>query len=189
MMNRRITSPQSGFSLVEVMVAVLVISIGLLGIAKMQALALSSTGNSRLRALSAIQAASLVSAIRANRGYWSTSATTGNDLTVIVQGNAITSSTDSALTVANPTGCVQGSRCTPTQMAAKDLAEWVSDLYSLMPNATGTVVCHLPDPTPPLTTSPVTCHVDINWFENQVAANKSATGTMAVPQYTLYVQP
>jgi type IV pilus assembly protein PilV len=194
MMNRRIISPQNGFSLVEVMVAVLVISIGLLGIAKMQALALSSTGNSRLRALSAIQAASLASAIRANRDYWSTSATLNNDLTVVVQGNAVAASTDAALLIANLPGCVQGSRCTPTQMAAADLRGWASDLNSLMPNALGTVLCTMPTPTPPLLTSPVTCHIDIAWTENQVAANQvtsAATGTATIPapKYTLYVQP
>ena len=52
-----------GFSLVEVMVAVIVICVGLLGIAKMQALALSNTTTSRLRALAAIEAAGLASAM------------------------------------------------------------------------------------------------------------------------------
>ena len=42
----------------------LVISIGLLGIAKMQALALSSTGTAKMRSLAAIEAASLASTIR-----------------------------------------------------------------------------------------------------------------------------
>src|SRR5215471_3607666 len=59
-----------GFSLVEVMVAVVIICVGLLGIAKMQALALSSTTTSRLRALAAIQAAGLASAMHSNREYW-----------------------------------------------------------------------------------------------------------------------
>ena len=47
----------AGFSLVEVMVALVVICVGLLGIAKMQALALSNTTTSRLRAPLPVSAA------------------------------------------------------------------------------------------------------------------------------------
>ncbi len=59
-----------GFSLIEVLVALLVISIGLLGIAKMQALALANTNGGRLRALAAIEAASLAASMQAERNYW-----------------------------------------------------------------------------------------------------------------------
>src|SRR5690349_21912373 len=70
-MNRtRIRSAAAGFSLVEVMVAVVVICVGLLGIAKMQALSLSNTTTSRQRALAAMQAASIASAMHSNREYW-----------------------------------------------------------------------------------------------------------------------
>ena len=40
-----------GFSLVEVMVAVVVLCVGLLGVAHMQALALSNTTTARMRSL------------------------------------------------------------------------------------------------------------------------------------------
>ena len=63
-----------GFSLVEVMVAVVVICVGLLGIAKMQAMAVSNTNMSRQRSLAAIEAASIASAMHSNREYWAESA-------------------------------------------------------------------------------------------------------------------
>ena len=59
-----------GFSLIEVLVALVVVSIGLLGIAKMQAIAYSSTGVASKRSLAAIEAASLASSMHANRAYW-----------------------------------------------------------------------------------------------------------------------
>ncbi len=56
-MNNR--SRTQGFSLIEVMVALIIIAVGMLGIAKMQALALSNTESSGVRSLVAIEAASL----------------------------------------------------------------------------------------------------------------------------------
>src|SRR5438445_9867309 len=61
---------EAGFSLVEVMVALIVMSVGLLGIAKMQALALTSTTSARMRSIVALEASSLASTMRADRAYW-----------------------------------------------------------------------------------------------------------------------
>jgi len=59
-----------GFSLMEVMVALVVSTVGLLGLAKMEALALSSTSVAGSRSLAAIEASSLAAAMHANPGYW-----------------------------------------------------------------------------------------------------------------------
>src|ERR1700678_4179404 len=59
-----------GFSLVEVMVALVVCCVGLLGLAKMEALSISSTGIAGARSLAAIEASSLAAAMHADRGYW-----------------------------------------------------------------------------------------------------------------------
>jgi prepilin-type N-terminal cleavage/methylation domain-containing protein len=56
-----------GFSLIEVMVALIIIAVGMLGIAKMQALALSTTESSGVRSLVAIEAASLAATMHTNR--------------------------------------------------------------------------------------------------------------------------
>src|ERR1700747_1698188 len=105
---------QQGFSLIEILVAVLVISIGLLGIAKMQALAISNTGNSRLRALAALEASSLASTMQADRTYCTSPPTVGNDLTVTIASTTITAS-DATLSAAQT--CSGGTTCTPAQMA------------------------------------------------------------------------
>jgi len=60
-----------GFTLLEVMVALVVTSIGLLGIAKLQALAYASTGSASMRSLVALQVAGLAASMHADRGYWS----------------------------------------------------------------------------------------------------------------------
>jgi type IV pilus assembly protein PilV len=186
MRNSRKSYSSGGFSLVEVMVAVLIISIGLLGIAKMQALALSSTGNARLRALASLEAASLASAIRANRTYWAASATAvGTDLVVKTSGATVASSSDGTLTTA--ANCAFGGSnapCTTGSLAAYDVQQWATQINNLIPGVISTIDCTLP-----AVGTPVTCTIQINWTENEVAANTTATGTMAVPQYTLYVEP
>jgi len=53
------------------MVALVITAIGLLGIAKIQALAYSSTGSAGMRSLVAVQAAGLAASMHANRNYWS----------------------------------------------------------------------------------------------------------------------
>jgi type IV pilus assembly protein PilV len=60
-----------GFTLLEVMVALVVTSIGLLGIAKIQALAYASTGTASIRSLVAMQVSGLAASMHADRTYWS----------------------------------------------------------------------------------------------------------------------
>jgi type IV pilus assembly protein PilV len=58
---------EAGFSLVEVLVAMLIISIGVLGIVALQSLALRNTGSSMERSQAVIQTYSYLEILRANR--------------------------------------------------------------------------------------------------------------------------
>ena len=58
---------QTGFGLVEVLVALLIVSIGLLGIASLQVLALKNVGSSMERSQAVIQTYSYLDVLRANR--------------------------------------------------------------------------------------------------------------------------
>ena len=199
-----------GFSLVEVLIALLVISIGLLGIAKMEALALSNTNGGRMRALAAIEAASLASTMQAERNYWGlltanpTSITvTGTATTTTTGGVTVTDATDSLLsgsltctqstttTIGACTGGVDCSSvtgtppCTAQKMAAYDLQQWAGRLQQLMTTDAASITC-----TPLTGTTPVACRIDINWAETQVNSNSSETlNTMSGPSYTLFVNP
>jgi type IV pilus assembly protein PilV len=188
-----------GYSLVEVMVAVVVICIGVLGIAKLQALSLSNATTSRLRSLAAMEAASLASAMHSNRQYWGDTP----PASINVAANVITSS-DGALQAAAGAGltaCIGSnngnSMCTPVALAGYDVEIWVNDLNGLLPNPTATILC------PPLATSgPASCTIQMSWSEQAVNANQQEAGeTSAVcgalgqgqcferPTYTLYVEP
>jgi type IV pilus assembly protein PilV len=161
-----------GFSLLEVMVALVVLSVGLLGIAKMQALGLSSSAVAGKRALAATQADSLAAAMHENRAFWTSAA-----------------AVNTWVAVAGPPSCLQGAGapCSPANLAANDLAVWGQSLNLLLSNAVGTVIC--------AATVPVTCQVTVTWSEKTLAINtqgqaaaQTAGGTN-FPSYTLFVEP
>jgi type IV pilus assembly protein PilV len=172
----RAAVPARGMSLIEVLVALVVVSIGLLGIAKMQALAIASTRGSSTRSLISIEAASLASAMHANQLYWQQVSNTTTTFTAAVANNAITSSSDANL-VGQTTNC-STTVCVGRPMAAYDLVTWGSNLNSVINGSTGTVDC---------SGAPVTCTITISWTENMVGLNAStqyATGTGTNPQTT-----
>jgi type IV pilus assembly protein PilV len=169
-----------GFSLIEVMVALIIISVGLLGIAKMQALALASTGTARLRSLAAIEAASLASAMHTDRTYWAFLNTAGS--TVQVTGTTVMDATLGASVSCTGSG---GSRpspaCTPPKMAAEDLQKWAQATSAVLPNAQALIKCK---------GDPITCTIDITWAEHIVNANTSESGaSSSLTTYTLAVEP
>jgi type IV pilus assembly protein PilV len=169
------------------MVALIVMSVGLLGIAKMQALALASTTTARMRSLAALEAASLASTMRADRAYWSAVAT---DPTVAIKAGSITSAGDTALLATTPDCESIASVCTTSRIAAKDLQSWAVDLSNQVPNETALINC-TPDVTTP-TPAPATCTITVQWTEKQVASNAQQVAAAATPtltSYTLYVAP
>lgn len=170
----------AAFTLVEVMVALVVLSIGLLGIASMQALALSSTSNARMRSLAAIEAASFASMMHTNRAYWATSAPASF---TVVDGTI----SDSVLKTTGVDCTSTTTPCTPAALAAYDTQRWVAALGAVIPHAQVEIGC-------PLAVVPMSCTIYIKWAESAVALTKqeaAQTGAAAFknPDYTLYVQP
>jgi type IV pilus assembly protein PilV len=197
------TQPEKarGFSLVEVMVAVVVICVGLLGIAKMQALALSNTSAARLRSLAAFQAASLAASMHSNRNYWANTApalitaTPNGGLAPTLAGSdaAMMGLATAAMAAwpGEPTTCVEIT-CQPINLAAFDLAWWLSSLNALLPSPSANISC--------TQTAPAACTIQISWTENVVSQNATeinksgpggapSTQQFQNPTYTLYVEP
>ena len=189
---RRMASRSPGFSLVEVMVALVIIAVGLLGIAKMQALALASTTTASMRSLAALEAASLAASMHADRDYWDANPPTQID----VSGATVTSNTD-GFPVAGANCLYDGTTpmCDTPTLASYDLEQWAAALNKLLPNDTAIVTC------PAGQSPPLNCTITIQWSENAVAVNSqeastttanAESGTTAAFQnatYTLYVEP
>lgn len=153
-----------GFSLLEVLVAVVVISLGALGIAAMQASAISSTHSSEQESLVALEARSISDAMIANPGYWA------NGLAPPTL--AVTSSTSlSDGTLQGDTTNCSTAVCDPTHLASYDVKQWAADLARQVPGAQGQITCQAG--------APVICTVQISYKPNaNVAVN---SGTQSVP--------
>jgi type IV pilus assembly protein PilV len=173
-----------GFSLVEVMVALIVCAVGLLGLAKMESLSLSSTGIAGSRALAALQASSMASMMHANRDYWGTPL-------VLTTPTITVSAANNYSTVMD---CTLAAPCTPPNMALADLKSWATSLNSVLPGYVATITCA--NTATPTVNS---CAIQIQWIENAVAmdSTQGATANMTAlrasstlsPSYTVYVEP
>jgi type IV pilus assembly protein PilV len=183
-----------GFTLIEVLVALVITGIGLLGIAKIQALVYANTGSASVRSLVAIQASSLAAVMHANRAYWAAGAAPSP---IVITNATIAESTNTLDTTATNvadcklTGSTVTLPCTPAVLAAHDLHAWANGIFALLPGASPTTTITCPPNIPP-----INCVIQIQWNEKSVALNAQATagttggltGTFA-PTYILYVEP
>jgi type IV pilus assembly protein PilV len=161
----------NGYSLLEVLVALVVISIGLLGVAAMQATALSGTHTSQTESLVAIQARSLADAMLANSAFWTgTSAPTGT-VTVVPSGAAVTitgGGTGGSDLAASPTPACSSGTCSATSMAAYDVQTWAQNYFAAVPNGTqANINC--------TTTAPKLCTIQLQWRQKASNAINPAT--------------
>ncbi|MCB1567805.1 MAG: type IV pilus modification protein PilV [Xanthomonadales bacterium] len=114
---------QGGFSLIEVMVAVLVFSVGLLGIAGLLVIATSADHGAYQRTQVAYLAQNMADRMSANPvGVWGGAYNNG-----------------SYPVTGTPPSCSAG--CTPAQLAAYDQAQWSAQLNTFLPNPRATIAC------------------------------------------------
>jgi type IV pilus assembly protein PilV len=176
----------------EVLVALVIIGVGMLGIAKIQALSYASTGTAAQRSIAAILASSMSAAMRANRAYWSVQAATVPQLVTITNGAFTPGPTDAALT--STASCLNAT-CVPQALAAYDLHQWATAISGALPSSVATITCQ----PPTATNYPVGCIVTVNWSERNIGLNAQSQGTTVGttnnacgaigPCYTLYVEP
>jgi len=121
-----------GFSLIEVLVALLVLSIGLLGLAALQTTSLKYNTDSYTRTQATLLAYDIIDRMRTNLkgvdagSYNVTSSTAASKI----------SAYDSCK--ASPTGCgcdLSGANCSASNLALFDLGEWYESLAAALPQA------------------------------------------------------
>ncbi len=118
-LKHHVMNKKSGFTLIEVLIAMVVLAIGLLGLAGLQVTSLKNNQSAYNRSQATQLAYDLADRMRANFAGVS-SYTTGT-----------------AAAVAN---CKNTTGCSPAEMAVNDLFEWNSAISSALPNGgTGTI--------------------------------------------------
>lgn len=115
---------QKGFTLLEVLIAVLVLSLGLLGIAGMQMISLKNTNSAYQRAQATQSAYDIIDRMRANRDE----AEKSSSGYAVAYGG----------TYAASTACETGA-CIPSAMATYDIANWKVALTTTLPSGDGSV--------------------------------------------------
>lgn len=114
-----------GFTLIEIMIAIFVLAIGLLGVAGLQAFALKNSQSSTARLTASMLAGDITDRMRSNfdgviNGYYNKSSTSDYSTAV--------------------SSCLTTSGCTSSELAANDLNEWARRIAAALPNGVG-IVC------------------------------------------------
>ncbi len=138
---------QTGFTLIEALIALVVIAIGLLGLASLQALGVNNSYVSHLRSIATIHTENMAEMMRVNitgvnaNHYASNAVPNTVDYTTITTGSAptIDCRPDDASKPAFTSGSTE---CTAAQQTQVDAFNWVSALNNDLPAGTGTVVCN-----------------------------------------------
>jgi len=177
-MNRITFHRSRGFTMLEVLVAVVILSIGLIGVAAMGATSIVNTHSSQEESLMASEARSISDAMQANYGYWGIAGQAPASL-------AVASSTLSVSTLASDETNCSSTTCKPFDLAAYDLKAWGEQLSSLNSTAEAQITC--------ISGAPVICTIRVNWVPQSSVALNSGTqntspATASTVAYTVTAQ-
>ena len=144
----------SGFSLLELLVTLVVLSIGLLGLGLMQTTGLGLTKTAYARTQAMMLASDMADRIRAN------------------EASAANYVGTSSTTKATP-GCIAGTLCSGPLLAASDMSDWSNRLIVELPNGSGQIF----DSTSPASGCGGTTSTVVGGFMRVVITWSEVTGT------------
>lgn len=151
-----------GFTIIEVAIAMLILSVGLLGVAGLQATGMQSTYQSHQRAVAMVQARDLADRMRAN-----TAGVRGGEYIKTIPTAAPSPDCESA-----------GSTCDAAQLAASDLYNWASMNGELLPSGQGSIACaDLDASTAAVLESGSDCLITVRWDGSRSGATGLGCGT------------
>lgn len=169
---------QRGFTLLEVLIAVLIFSIGLLGSAGLMVLSVRTNHSAYLRTQASFLADSMVERMRANAD----------------QANAYNDTYDSS--TANDVDPCATVSCSPAALVARDKALWSRQLVDSLPSASAQITCTGTSSADGLGLDPGMqaaapyngqCTMTITWVEADL--DRSSGGTPATQTFAWVFQP
>jgi type IV pilus assembly protein PilV len=171
----------AGFSLIEVLVSILVLSFGMLGVASLLATSLSGSHTSSLRTQAIVLADDLADRMRANRA--TAVAAAPNNYEGIAPSENRCRAVHYAHRHAVPVAC------TPAELAADDLFDWQAQLAAALPQGTG-VVCIDSTPDDGTSGAPACDGVGGAYAIKEFWAEKPTRGTVPVAKrFSTSVRP
>lgn len=160
----------TGFTLVEVMIALVVMAIGMLGLASIQAVSLQNNQTAYMRTIAMQSAYNITDLIRTSKL---------SDGSVDSTFDAVTS----ALPNSAPTSCIvdnNTTNCSASDMAASDIYQWKVSLKDSLPSGRGTIA-----------NASGVYTITIMWDEDRTGADGEGCGsdyTVDLKCYVLEVQ-
>ncbi|MBN8886571.1 MAG: type IV pilus modification protein PilV [Rudaea sp.] len=166
----------AGFSLIEVLIALLVFSLGLMGLAASLVMSVRTTQGAYIRTQANFLAQSMADRMRAN-------------VPMVWAGSYNDSYVSAATPVPGSDPCASGSTsCSRAQVASRDLYQWRTQVQTLMPAQTSAVILctQVTDPNyAPLAAEIAngapysgTCAITLRWTE--LSLNRATQGSTAV---------
>lgn len=157
-----------GFTLVELMVAVLVLAIGLLGLAGLQVWGLANNHNAYLRTQATLLAQDMADRMRQSQGF---NPKLSLDPVENQKKNQEQNQANLAAYLGNETNddCATKS-CTSAQMAGYNLAQWKAALTAHLPGGTGTIT--------QVAGPPIIYNITISWTETEQVPDPNSKGTV-----------
>ena len=182
---------QAGLTFVEVLVAVVIISIGLLALARLQGVGVYNNHISHLHSVASIYTENMANMMRANvaavdANDYATGAApaTINYATIRTTSAPTIDCRPDITTTTSFTGAATA--CTPAEQAQVDAFNWVSALWGVLPGGTGTVVCNDSDggtDADPCTDGS-THTISVSWNEKDLE-----TGTVIAKTFSTVFRP
>ena len=176
---RTFSRTSKGFSLIEVLVAIVILAFGMLGTVGMQAFALQANRDARLQAQATVLARELAEMMRGNKEIAVKTTSTDNPYLV------------SAMTMATPVYCMSITNATTgcttsADVASAEMTDWLTRVAAELPDARVTVCFDgapfdangLPQWTCNATGADEIVYIKIGW--TRASTDRSQTGSAAL---------
>lgn len=158
--------PAAGFSLLEVLIALVILSVGLLGIAAMISGTMKANDSAYMRTQATGLAYNMIDRMRAN--------TTATD-----NGQYDVSMPASASTASEPSACTNNA-CDSTQLAAYDVDQWEYDAAHLLPQGRGSITSSINGGVTVIT-------IKVLWNDSRAQGGLQKTGAPIASTFSLSI--